>query len=69
VAKAWHGRGTSTEVIRFEGNSETTRYMLYSSAVADNLVLSLALRVRIPLLTVRKLVREAIARLEGLVTE
>jgi len=69
VAKAWHARGTSTEVIRFEGNSETTRYMLYSSAVADDLVLSLALRVRIPLLTVRKLVREAISKLEGVVTE
>jgi CheY-like chemotaxis protein len=69
VAKAWHARGTSTEVIRFEGNSETTRYMLYSSAVADDLVLSLALRVRIPLLTVRKLVREAISKLEGVVTQ
>jgi hypothetical protein len=70
VAKAWQAGGTGAlgEVIRFEGDSETTRYMLYSFAVAGGLVLSLALRVRLPLPTVRKLGREAATELAALVT-
>ena len=52
------------EVIRFEGDSDSTRYMLYSLAVAGDLVLSVALRVRIPLPSIRRLVREAAEELE-----
>ena len=58
-----------TEVIRFEGDSESTRFMLYSLGIGGELALSLALRVRQPLLTVRKLVRDAAAEIAALVTE
>jgi hypothetical protein len=56
-------------VIRFEGNSENTRYLLYSVEVIGDLVLSVAIRVRIPLPTVRKLLRDTAAELAALVTE
>jgi CheY-like chemotaxis protein len=69
VAKAWKTRGNGSEVIRFEGGSESTRYLLYSVEVAGDLVLSVAIRVRIPLPTVRKLLRDTAAELAALVTE
>jgi hypothetical protein len=69
VAKAWKSRGNGSEVIRFEGNSENTRYLLYSVEVIGDLVLSVAIRVRIPLPTVRKLLRDTAAELAALVTE
>ncbi len=69
VAKAWKTRGRGSEVIRFEGNSENTRYLLYSVEVAGDLVLSAAIRVRIPLPTVRKLLRDAAGEVAALVTE
>jgi CheY-like chemotaxis protein len=69
VAKAWKTRGNGSEVIRFEGNSENTRYLLYSVEVIGDLVLSVAIRVRIPLPTVRKLLRDTAAELAALVTE
>ena len=47
------------EVMRFEGDSESARYMLYSVPVAADLVLSVALRIRLQLPTLRRLVREA----------
>ncbi len=69
VAKAWKTRGHGSEVIRFEGNSENTRYLLYSVEVAGDLVLSAAIRVRIPLPTVRKLLRDTAGEVAALVTE
>jgi CheY-like chemotaxis protein len=71
VVRAWDGRDASpgSEVVRFEGDSESTRYMLYSYVVTGELMLSLALRVRIPLPTLRKLVHEAAAQLIHVVTE
>jgi CheY-like chemotaxis protein len=69
VAKAWKTRGGGTEVMRFEGNSDSTRYLLYSVQVAGDLVLSVAIRVRIPLPTVRKLLRDTATELAALVTE
>jgi hypothetical protein len=71
VVKAWVGRDASpgSEVVRFEGDSESTRYMLYSYNVTGELRLSLALRVRIPLPTLRKLVREAGGQLLIVMTE
>ena len=68
VARARKNAG-DTEVIRFEGDSETTRYMLYSLGIGGELALSVALRVRLPLLTVRKLVRDAAAEIAAVVTE
>ncbi len=68
VAKAWQTNRQGGEVIRFEGDTDSARYMLYSLAVVGDLVLSVALRVRIPLPTVRKLVREAAEQLELVVT-
>ena len=64
VARAWRTNDKGGEVIRFEGDSDSTRYMLYSLAVAGDLVLSVALRVRIPLPSIRRLVREAAEELE-----
>src|SRR3990172_7913530 len=64
VARAWHTNDKGGEVIRFAGDSDSTRYMLYSLAVAGDLVLSVALRVRIPLPSIRRLVREAAEELE-----
>jgi CheY-like chemotaxis protein len=64
VTKAWQSHNSGNEVLRFEGDSESTRYMLYSLGVAGDLILSVALRVRIPLPTVRKLVREVAEQLE-----
>lgn len=58
-----------TEVIRFEGDSEHSRYMLYSLGIGGDLALSVALRVRLPLLSVRKLVRDAAQEIATLVTE
>ncbi len=69
VAKAWQSRGQGAEVIRFEGNSESTRYLLYSMEVVGGLALSVAMRVRIPLPTVRKLLRDTASQLAALVTE
>ena len=69
VAKAWKTRDQGSEVIRFEGNSENTRYLLYSVEVVGDLVLSAAIRVRIPLPTVRKLLRDAAGEVAALVTE
>ncbi len=68
VARARKNAG-DTEVIRFEGDSETTRYMLYSLGIGGEIALSVALRVRLPLLTVRKLVRDAAAEIAALITE
>jgi len=66
VNKAWQGQPTAAEVIRFEGDSETSRYMLYSRHVKDNYYLSLILRVHLPLPTVRQLTREAGNELKAL---
>ena len=57
------------EVIRFEGDEEHSRYMLYSLGIGSELALSVALRTRLPLLTVRKLVRDAAAEIAALVSE
>ncbi|MGQ0603954.1 MAG: response regulator [Anaerolineales bacterium] len=56
------------EVLRFEGNSEINRYMLYSIAVTRTVYLSVALRVRIPLPIVRRIARETAAELSQLIT-
>lgn len=69
VAKAWQTNGPGGEVIRFEGNSESTRYLLYSMRVAGDVRLSVAIRVRIPLPTVRRLLRDAAQELAKIVTE
>ncbi len=68
VNKAWRSH-PGGELIRFEGDSDSTRYMLYSLGVAGDLVLSVAMRVRLPLPTVRKLVRETAEELEAIVTK
>jgi CheY-like chemotaxis protein len=68
VATARKNAGNS-EVIRFEGDDESARFMLYSLGIGGELALSVALRVRLPLLTVRKLVRDAAAEIAALVTE
>lgn len=67
AARAWAAQTRAPEVIRFEGESEITRYMLYSARVVEGLTLSVALRLRIPLPIVRRVVRDTAARLGELV--
>jgi CheY-like chemotaxis protein len=68
AARAWSVPDAPPEVLRFEGNSEINRYMLYSIAVTRTIYLSVALRVRIPLPIVRRIARETAAELGKLVT-
>lgn len=68
VAKAWASPDPPPEVIRFEGNSEINRYMLYSVLVVDDLALSVAMRVRIPLPIVRRVTRHTAAELARIIS-
>jgi CheY-like chemotaxis protein len=75
VTLAWETNGlaprpleAAPELIRFMGESDSTRYMLYSVNVADNLALSVALRRRIPLPIVRRITRDTAAELAKLLT-
>lgn len=63
ASRAWDLQSTAPEVIRFEGDTEINRYMLYSVRVRDNVTLSVALRVRIPLIIVRRVARDTATRL------
>ncbi len=60
IQGVWQTAETSGEVIRFEGETEINRYMLYSLRIAAErpLILSVALRVRISLPVVRRIVRD-----------
>lgn len=63
VLKAWTSNDPSTEVLRFEGNAEISRYMLYSVLVRPELSLSVALRAQIPLPIVRRVSRNTASEL------
>ncbi len=63
ASRAWDFQAAAPEVIRFEGDTEINRYMLYSVRVRDNLTLSVALRMRIPLIIVRRVARDTATRL------
>jgi hypothetical protein len=67
VARAWEVQASAPEVIRFEGDTEINRYMLYSVRVAGDITLSVALRMRIPLPIVRRVARDTAAELVKLV--
>lgn len=68
IRRAWETPESPREVIRFVGDSETARYMLYSVRVSasQNLVLSAALRMRIPLPILRRVIHETANDLAGL---
>ncbi|MBL8057529.1 MAG: response regulator [Anaerolineales bacterium] len=70
AARAWGRAEPAPEVIRFEGETEINRYMLYSVRVSQtrNLTLSVALRLRIPLPIVRRVTRETALELAKLLT-
>jgi CheY-like chemotaxis protein len=68
--RAWERAQPVPEVIRFEGETEINRYMLYSVRVSEsrNLTLSVALRLRIPLPIVRRVTRETAIELAKILT-
>lgn len=68
--RAWDKAQPVPEVIRFEGETEINRYMLYSVRVSEsrNLTLSVALRLRIPLPIVRRVTRETAVELARILT-
>ncbi len=64
IARAWGASGAAPEVIRFEGDTELNRYMLYSVRVTPHTyTLSVALRIRIPLPIVRRVARDTAAEI------
>lgn len=63
VLKAWTSNDPSTEVLRFEGNAEISRYTLYSVLVRSEVSLSVALRAQIPLPIVRRISRNTASEL------
>jgi CheY-like chemotaxis protein len=68
VRRAWETQAAAPEVIRFEGETEINRYMLYSVRVAGDLALSVALRTRVPLPIVRRVARDTAAEVARAIT-
>jgi CheY-like chemotaxis protein len=66
IRQVWEGGGSTSELIRFEGEADSNRYMLYSVHVAGDLKLSVALRARLPLPIVRRIARDTAAELAKL---
>lgn len=69
IVRAWSVNGIAPEVIRFEGDTEINRYMLYSVRVTPHTyTLSVALRVRIPLTIVRRIAHDTAAEIAKVIS-